>query len=219
MKTNTDIQNRVQKALNWEPLLSGEEIGVQVDDGIVTLTGYTDSFAKKLKAEKTAKNVLGVKAVVEKIEVQFGVKNAVSDLRIAHEIVNAFQWNWELPNDAIGVVVENGWVTLEGTLEWNYQRETANAIVGNLLGVRGITNNIGIKTELKDAIEKKAIEQAISANWEINNNEITITVLDKKVTISGRVGTLYQKHQTEKIVWRTPGVWFVENNLEVGFEN
>ncbi len=219
MKTNADLQNRVQNALQWEPLLNKEEIGVSVDDGIVTLTGFTDSYAKKVKAEETTKNILGVKAIVEKMEVKFGMNNAISDTQIAHEVVNAFQWNWEIPNDAIKVKVENGWVTLEGNLEWNYQRETANKIAGSLLGVHGLTNKISIKTELHDEIEKKAIEEAIASNWAINSDEITITVLDKKVTLSGIVHSLYQKHQAEKIVWSTPGVWFVENNLEVGFEN
>jgi osmotically-inducible protein OsmY len=219
MKTNTDLQSRVQNALQWEPLLNKEEIGVMAEDGIVTLTGYTDSYAKKLKAEETTKNVLGVKAVVEKLEVKFGMNNAVSDSQIAHEVLNAFQWNYEIPNDAIKVRVENGWVTLEGNLQWDYQRETAKRIVGNLIGVHGVTNKISIKTELHDEIEKKEIEKAIASNWAINSDEITITVLDKKVTISGIVHSLYQKHQTEKIVWSTPGVWFVENNLEVGFEN
>jgi osmotically-inducible protein OsmY len=219
MKTNTDLQSRVQNALQWEPLLNKEEIGVMAEDGIVTLTGYTDSYAKKLKAEETTKNVLGVKAVVEKLEVKFGMNNAISDSQIAHEVLNAFQWNYEIPNDAIKVRVENGWVTLEGNLQWDYQRETAKRIVGNLIGVHGVTNKISIKTELHDEIEKKEIKKAIASNWAINSDEITITVLDKKVTISGIVHSLYQKHQTEKIVWSTPGVWFVENNLEVGFEN
>ena len=194
------------------------EIGVTADDGIVTLTGVVDSYAKKLKAEAIVKNIKGIKAVVEKIEVRFAVDGTISDTEIAREVVNALKWNWEIPNDAIKVKVENYWVTLEGELQWNYQRETAQKLVDNLSGVRGVNNKLTIKTELHDKIEKDLILEAIERDWSINNDEIDITVLDKKVTLSGLVHSLYQKHQAEKIVWSTPGVWFVENNLEIGFD-
>jgi osmotically-inducible protein OsmY len=218
MKTNTDLQIRVQDALRWEPLLNKTEIGVLSDDGIITLTGFVDSYAKKLKAEEIVKFIKGVKAVIEKIEVKFGTNESVTDSEIAHEIVNGLKWNWEIPNDAVKVKVENSWVTLEGELQWNYQRETAKRVVDNLVGVRGVTNKINIKTELHDKIEKDLIMAAINRNWAINSDEIEVTVLDKKVTLSGLVHSLYQKHQAEKTVWSTPGVWFVENNLEVGFD-
>jgi len=136
----------------------------------------------------------------------------------AYNGINAFQWNWEIPNYAVKVKVENAWVTLEGELQWNYQRETAKRLVDNLVGVHGVTNNISIKTELKDKLEAATIMAAINRNWSVNSNEIDVTVLDKKVTLSGQVHSLYQKHQAEKTVWNTPGVWFVENNLVVGFE-
>lgn len=219
MKTNSDLQNKVLEALHWEPLLNKTEIGVVEDDGIITLTGFVDSYAKKLKAEETVKNIKGIKAVVEKVEVRFGVDGAITDTEIAREVVNALKWNWEIPNDVIKVKVENNWVTLEGELQWNYQRETAKKLVDNLVGIRGVNNKITIKTELHDKIEKHIILEAIARDWSINNDEIDVTVLDKKVILSGLVHSLYQKHQVEKIVWSTPGVWFVDNNLEVGFDN
>lgn len=219
MKTNTNLQTRVQDALHWEPLLNKTEIGVLADDGIVTLTGFVDSYAKKIKAEEIVKFTKGVKAVIEKIEVKFGTNGAVSDSEIAHEIVNALKWNWEIPNDAVKVKVENAWVTLEGELQWNYQRETAKRLVDNLLGVSGVTNKISIKTELHDKIEKDLVMAAINRNWAVNSDEIEVKVVDKKVILTGLVRSLYQKHQAEKAVWSTPGVWFVENNLEVGFDD
>jgi osmotically-inducible protein OsmY len=219
MKTNTNLQTKVQDALHWEPLLNKTEIGVLADDGIITLTGFVDSYAKKIKAEEIVKFTKGVKALIEKIEVKFVTNETHSDSEIAHEIVNAIKWNWEIPNDAVKVKVENAWVTLEGELQWNYQRETAKGLVDNLLGVRGVTNKISIKTELQDKIEKDLIIAAINRNWAINSDEIDITVLDKKVILTGLVHSLYQKHQAEKAVWSTPGVWFVENNLEVGFDD
>lgn len=219
MKKNTDLQTRVQDALRWEPILNDAAIGVLADDGIITLTGFVDNYAKKLKAEEIVKFTKGVKAVIEKLEVKFDSLGTVSDSEIAHEIVNALQWNWEIPNESIKVKVENAWVTLEGELQWNYQRETAKRLVDNLVGVHGVTNKITIQTELHDKIEKDLIVDAIARNWAINSDEIEVTVLDKKVTLSGLVHSLYQKHQAEKIVWNTPGVWFVENNLIVGFDD
>ena len=219
MKLNSDLQNKVLDALHWEPLLNKAEIGVSADNGIVTLTGYVDTYSKKLKAEATVKNIKGIKAIVEKIEVKFGVNGAITDTEIANEVVNALKWNWEIPNDAIKVKVENNWVTLEGELQWNYQRETAQKLVDNLSGVRGVNNKLTIKTELHNKIEKDIIIAAIERDWSINDDEIDVTVLDKKVTLTGLVHSLYQKHQAEKIVWSTPGVWFVENKIEVGFDN
>ena len=219
MKKDTNLQQKVQDALHWDSLLKHSEIGVLAEDGIVTLTGFVDSYAKKLKAESIVKDIKGVSALVEKIEVKFGVEGAVTDVEIANQVVNAIKWNWEIPNDAIKVQVENNWVTLEGSLQWNYQRETVKNLVNNLSGIRGINNKMTIKTELHDSIEKDIILDAIARDWSINGEEVDITVVDKKVTLSGLVHSLYQKHQAEKIVWNTPGVWFVDNNLEVGFDD
>lgn len=219
MKKDTILQQKVQDALHWDSLLKHSEIGVSAEDGIVTLTGFVDSYAKKLKAESIVKDIKGVLALVEKIEVKFGVEGAVTDVEIANQVVNAIKWNWEIPNDVIKVQVENNWVTLEGALQWNYQRETVKNLVNNVSGIRGINNKMTIKTELHDSIEKDIILDAIARDWSINGEEVDITVVDKKVTISGLVHSLYQKHQAETIVWNTPGVWFVDNNLEVGFDD
>ena len=219
MKKDTNLQQKVQDALHWDSLLKHSEIGVLAEDGIVTLTGFVDSYAKKLKAEAIVKDIKGVLALVEKIEVKFGVEGAMTDAEIANQVVNALKWNWEIPNDAVKVQVENNWVTLEGSLQWNYQRETVKNLVNNLSGIRGINNKMTIKTELHDSIEKDIILDAIARDWSINGEEVDITVVDKKVTLSGLVHSLYQKHQAEKIVWNTPGVWFVDNNLEVGFDD
>lgn len=129
MKTNEELQKKVIEAINWEPLLSAAEIGVLAVDGIVTLTGSVNSYAKKEEAEEAAKNVSGVKVVVEKIEVVLNDKTHKSDVEIAMEIINAFKWHWDIPNDRVQVKVENGWVSLSGSLEWNYQKEAAKKAV------------------------------------------------------------------------------------------
>ena len=126
MKNNAELQKDVQDAIKWEPLLNAAEIGVTVKDGVVTLTGNVDNYSKKSQAEDAAKNVAGVKAVVEKIEINYSSWGTTSDGDIAKEIISALKWNFEVPNDKVKVKVENGWVTLDGELPWNFQREAAN---------------------------------------------------------------------------------------------
>jgi osmotically-inducible protein OsmY len=219
MKTNEELQKNVQEALKWEPLLHAAEIGVTVKDGVVTLTGVVDSFSKKSEAEDAAKNVTGVKAVVEKIEVSLGNWGKKEDSEIANEILNAFKWSWEIPNDKLKVKVEKGWVTLEGELPWNYQREAANRLVNTQAGVLGVTNKIEIKSEVKDAIEKEEIECALERNGSINDEDISVTVAGTKVTLNGTVDSWYQKSEAGRVAWNAPGVWTVANELEVDYDN
>lgn len=217
MKTNEILQKDVQDAIKWEPLLHAAEIGVIVKDGVVTLTGTVDSYAKKIEAEQAAKMVSGVKAVVEKIEIKYGNYGKKSDEAIANEIINAFKWNWSIPDEKIKVKVENGWVTLTGIVIWNYQKEASNTAIKNLLGVVGVTNNIHIQSESKDKIEKLAIENALVRNWSINDDDIHIKVKENNVTLSGTVESYYEKDEAERIAWNAPGVTSVNNELELQF--
>jgi osmotically-inducible protein OsmY len=219
MKTNEELQRQVQDAIKWEPLLNAAEIGVTAKDGVITLSGVVNSYAKKSQAEMAAKNVAGVKAVVEKIELKFGTDwTKKDDNEIATEVLNAIKWNWDLPNDKLKVKVEKGWVTLEGELHWNFQRESAKDAVKNLIGVTGVSNNITIKAESKDAIEKKYIEKALARNWSINSKDIHVSVSGTKVTLSGTVNSWYQKDEAGRIAWNTPGVWSVENELAIEYD-
>lgn len=216
-KTNETLQKDVQDAIKWEPLLSAAEIGVIVKDGVVTLTGSVDSYSKKLEAEDAAKNVAGVKAVVEKIEIKFGHGDKKDDNEIATEIISALKWNWQVPNDKVKVKVENGWVSLSGELSWNYQKEAAQKAINKLDGVMGVSNNINIKSESKDAIEKKLIEDALDRNWSIDNGDIDVVVSGTKVTLNGTVDSWYQKQEAGRIAWNAPGVWQVDNELVVDY--
>ena len=219
MKTNEELQREVQDAIKWEPLLNAAEIGVTAKDGVITLTGVVNSYAKKSEAEMAAKNVAGVKAVVEKIELKFGTDwTKKDDNEIASEVLNAIKWNWDVPNDKLKVKVEKGWVTLEGELHWNFQRESAKNAVKNLLGVTGVTNNITIKAESHDAIEKKEIEKALARNWSINSKDINVIVSGTKVKLTGTVNSWYQKDEAGRIAWNTPGVWSVDNELAIEYD-
>ena len=158
MKTDSQLQQDLIAQLKWEPLLRSAEIGVSAKDGVITLTGSVDGYAKKTEAEDAAKRVVGVKAVVEKIELKYASNWAKKDDGdVAAEIVSAFKWNWEVPADKVKVRVENGYVTLEGEVEWNFQREAAARAVRSLLGITGVVNNIKIKSQAADAIEKADI--------------------------------------------------------------
>ncbi len=219
MKSNAELQKDVQDAIKWQPLLNAAEIGVTVKDGVVTLTGVVDSYTKKAEAEDAAKNVAGVKAVVEKIELKFSSDFAKKgDSDIAREIINAFKWSWKIPDDKIKVTVENGWVLLEGEIHWNYEREAARDVVKNLIGVQGVTNNIKIKSETDNEVEKADIENALKRNWSVNDNNIDVKVLEHRATLTGTVNSWYQKDEAGRIAWNAPGVWQVENELIVEFD-
>jgi osmotically-inducible protein OsmY len=198
--------------------LSAAEIGVMVNDGIVTLTGTVDSYSKKSEAEKAAKNVTEVKAVVEKIEIKvidkWGKKD---DNDIANEVINAFTWTWQVPADTVKVKVENGWVTLEGELQWNCQKDAAKDAVKNLLGVTGVSNNITIKSETQARLEEKDIEQALKRNWSTNERDITVKVNGHTIKLTGTVNSWYQKNEADRIAWNAPGVWAVDNELIVDY--
>jgi len=215
MKTNVELQQDVQEAINWEPLLNAAEIGVIVKDGVVTLTGTVDSYAKKWEAEKAVKSVRGVKVVIERIDVKLNKSlGTKDDNEIADDLLKAAEWDWQIPKKQIMAKVEDGWVTLEGEVEWNYQREAAYDIAKNQYGVKGVTNNITIEKP-RDQVEREAIERALRRNLFIDNSNITVNVSDHSVTLKGSVPSWYQKDKAEKIVWKARGVQNVNNQLKV----
>lgn len=217
MKTNQDLQTDVQNAIKWEPLLHAAEIGVTAKDGVVSLSGVVDSYAKKMEAENAAKKVIGVKALVEKIEVKFPSAWTKTNAEIANEALTALNSNWSVLKDKVTVIVENGWVTLEGELPWNYQKEAAKSAVHYLAGVKGVTNNIKIKSESHDAIEQKDVEHAIGRSWSVDDSDIHVAVSGTTVTLTGTVDSWYQKDEAGRIAWNTPGIWHVKNELVVDY--
>ncbi len=219
MKTDAQLQQDVMTELKWEPLLTSAQIGVSAKDGVITLTGTVDGYAKKEEAEDAVKRVSGVKAVVEKIEIKYpGNWAKKDDGDIAVEIVNAFKWNWEVPADKVKAKVEKGWITLEGELEWKFQSDAATKAVRNLLGVTGVMNNIRIKSSNNDVIEKEDIESALERNSSVSDQDIEVKVIGHKATLTGTVDTWYQKDEASRIAWNAPGVWNVENELVVEYD-
>ena len=161
MKTMESLIKDIQDAIKSSPLLDKEEIDVTENDGIITLTGVVDIYAKKIEIQNIVKNVFGVKAIVEKIEIKFDSSINKSDDDIAIEVLKDLNWR-EIPNDKVKVNVKNGWVTLEGELQWNYQMEVVKNAVNYIVGLKGITNNIIIKSETKGKIEKKDLEKPVN---------------------------------------------------------
>lgn len=212
MKTNEELQKEVQNAIKWEPQLHAAEIGVTVKNGVVTLLGTVDGYYKKIEAEKAAKSVVGVEAVVEEIDVRYS-KLTKTDQDIANDVLKALLDSWSVPNEKIKIKVEKGWITLDGELVWNYQKDAAHKAIAYLPGVKGVINNIKIKAELKNTIEKKHIERALASNWTLHPENIHVSIDGTKVILRGTVSSIYQKELAGNIAWKTPGIWSLENEL------
>jgi len=218
MRSNEELQKNVQDAIKWEPLLKAAEIGVIAKDGVITLSGIVNSYAKKMEAENAAKNVAGVKAVVEKIIIDYGEFVTIDDNKIAEEVLNAFKWNWDIPNNTLKVKVEDGWVTLEGVLEWNYQKDAARHAAGKQIGVKGVVTEVVVRSESGDEVEKTDIELALARNWSVSTQNIMVRVVGNRVTLTGTVQSLYQKDEAARIAWNAPGVWNVDNELDIEYD-
>jgi osmotically-inducible protein OsmY len=214
MKNNEVLQKKVQEALAWEPLLEVASIGVTAKDGIVTLTGTVDNYIKKLEAENAAKKVAGVKAVVEKIEIDCN-HFVITDQDIAKDALDALKWNVAIPEDKLKIIVNDGWIYLKGVVDWSYQKHAAKKAVEKVPGVKGVVNSIQIKSANTDKIEKNAIENAFHRNSSLFDKDINVTVSGNVVTLTGVVTAYFQKEEAERIAWNSPGVWNVNNLLTV----
>jgi len=215
MKTNAELQKDVQDAIKWQPLLNAAEIGVTAKDGVVSLTGVVDSYSKKTEAEDAAKNVAGVTALVEKIEVRYPSSYSKTNAEIATEVLTALKARWDVPSDKVKIKVEAGWITLTGEVGWNFQREAAKDAIKSLMGVIGVTNNIKIKSESMESVEKAGIESALKRNWAFYDDNIRVQVSGHRATLTGTVDSLYEKNEAARIAWNAPGVWSVDNELVV----
>jgi osmotically-inducible protein OsmY len=147
--------------------------------------------------------------------VRFPSSWSKSDAEVAKEVLHGFRLNWSVPNDKVTVKVENCWVTLGGELLWNYQREAAKNSAKHMIGVKGITNDITIKSERHDKVEQRDVETAIARSWNIDDHDISVKVSGTTVTLTGTVHSWYQHDEAAKIAWNTPGIWYVNNKLTV----
>ena len=211
---NEILQKQILDAIHWEPVLSATQIAVEVKDGIATLTGFVISYPQKLEAEQVVKRIAGVKAIVEKIEVQHEEGwPLMKDEDIATAVLQSLDWNWKIPKERIKVKVEDGWVYLEGELLWNYQKLEAVEAILRIEGIKGVTNDIVLHSREQDSIEKKSIEQQIQQSWALQSCHVDVSVSGTIVSLIGTVGSIYQKEEAGRIAWNTPGIYSLENKL------
>jgi osmotically-inducible protein OsmY len=218
MKNDSEVQRNVQEELKWEPgVTNSSEIGVAVKDGVVTLTGTVDSYYEKWAAERAAKRVFGVKALASDLAVKVPGSDVRTDADIAQAAENALNWDVSLPDNPLEVTVENGWVTLEGNVDWQYQRTNAEDDVYWLTGVRGVTNEIVVKPTVAAADIKSKIEAALKRYALLDAQYIKVQADGGKVTLSGNVTSWAERDEAEDAAWAAPGVTDVVNNITINY--
>ena len=215
MRSDIDIKRDVEAELRWNPDIDATDIAVSVKDGVVTLSGFVRSYAQKFEAEQTAKRVNGVRAVANDIEVRLPIFNRRPDPEIARDAVKEIQKNLPYASEHIGVVVRDGWVTLEGSVEWNYQRERAAQVVRRVRGVKGVTNLIELQPRVPPVEVKHKIEQAFRRSAELDANRITVETEGGVVTLRGTVRSWAERQEAERVAWATPGVVRVNNLITI----
>ncbi len=200
--------------LDFEPSIRSENIGVSVSSGVVTLTGHVESYAEKLAAERAVTRLKGVKALAMELDVKLPSAYLTSDDEIAKRAVGVLKWSVGTP-DAVKIKVENGWITLSGSVDWAYQKQSAEKAVNKLTGVRGISNLIAIKATVSPSNVREKIEKAFLRNAELEADRITVKASDGTITLEGAVKTWHERQIAEQAAWSAPGVTTVEDHIRV----
>jgi osmotically-inducible protein OsmY len=215
MLNNLELQKRVLEALDWEPGLDAARIGVAASGGVVTLTGQVQSYADRFSAERVVKRILGVKGIANDLEVRLPVDATRTDTDLATAAVRALEWDVQVPHERITLRVANGWITLEGEVEWQFQREAAVRAVRHLLGVRGVTNLVTLVAKPTPGDLKVRIESALRRNAELEARQIRVETRGGTVVLDGAVHSWAERDEAERAVWGAPGVVAVEDRLAV----
>jgi osmotically-inducible protein OsmY len=215
MRLDSDVKRDVEDELRWDPDIDATDIGVAVHDGIVTLAGFVRSYAQKTEAERDAKRVAGIVGVANDIEVRLPVLDQRPDPEIARDAVNALKAELPFSSENIKVVARDGWLTLEGTVEWNYARERAESSVRRVRGVKGVTNAIALKPKVVPHEIRRKIEDALRRSAELDASRITVEANGSEVILRGTLKSWAERQEAERAAWAAPGVTRVDNRITI----
>jgi osmotically-inducible protein OsmY len=215
--TDEKLQKDVLDELKWDARVSPNEIGVSVKDRIVTLTGYVEAYTKRWAAEEAARRVRGVRAVANEIEVRLPSSSERTDADIAAAAARALEWDSVVSPEQVKATVSKGWVTLNGEVEWQYQKADAERVVRRLMGVKGVTNLIQVKPKLSPSNIKDKIEDALTRSVKADAENIQVEVHGSTVVLKGNVRSYLEKQEAERAAWMAPGVVSVDNRLVITY--